>query len=131
MATVTIDLAKLDRMAEGKAMRGIQTAAAQGEAILKAILSTPGTGSVYGKHRASAPGQPPAPDTGRLRAATQADTQVRREGDDLVGRIVANTEYAAALETGTERMAARPFLGKLKADHADDLRQAFVVGAKG
>jgi len=132
MATVTIDLAKLQGMADAKAVKGIQTAALRGEAILKAdLLSRPGTGELYGKHRASAPGEPPAPDTGRLRAATQADETVRNEGGDLIGRVVANTEYASALETGTERMAARPYLSRLRSDHADDLRQAFIVGAKG
>jgi hypothetical protein len=131
VATVTINLAKLESLAEEKAIKGIQTAAARGEAILNAdLLSRPGSGELYGKHRASAPGEPPAPDTGRLRAATQADEQVRREGDDLVGRVVANTEYALALEKGTERMAARPFLSRLKSDHSDDLRAAFVEGAK-
>ena len=132
MATVTIDFGKLNQMAEEKAVRGVQTAALRGEAILKAdILSRPGSGELYGKHRASAPGQPPAPDTGRLRAATQADPQVRADGTDIVGRVVANTEYALPLETGTERVAARPFLSRLKSDHADDLRKAFVAGAKG
>ena len=131
MATVTIDLAKLQGLADAKAVKGIQTAALRGEVILKAdLLSRPGTGELYGKHRASAPGEPPAPDTGRLRAATQADEQVRRDGDNLVGRVVANTEYALPLEKGTERMAARPFLGLLKSDYADDLQKAFVAGAK-
>lgn len=132
MAKVTLDLAKLEGIAEAKAVRGIRAAALRGETILKAdLLSRPGTGTLYGRHRASAPGEPPAPDTGRLRGATQADEQVRRDGDDLVGRVVANTEYAAALEVGTERMAARPYLSRLKADHGDDLRAAFVSGAKG
>lgn len=132
MATVSIDLTKLQGIAEAKAVKGIQTAAARGEAILKAdLLSRPGTGNVYGKHRASAPGATPAPDTGRLRAATQADEQVRREGEDFIGRIVSNTEYALPLEVGTERMAARPFLSRLKSDHAEDLQKAFVAGAKG
>lgn len=132
MATVSLDLAKLEGMADDKAVRGVRAAALQGEAILKAdLLSRPGTGELYGKHRASAPGEPPAPDTGRLRAATQADPDVRREGDDLVGRVVANTEYALPLEKGTERMAARPFLSRLKSDHGDKLAQAFVAGAKG
>lgn len=130
MATITLDLARLQGLAEDKAVKGIQTAAARGEAILKAdLLSRPGTGELYGKHRASAPGEPPAPDTGRLRAATQADTQVRNEGGDQVGRVVANTEYALPLELGTERMAARPFLSLLKSDYGDDLKAAFVAGA--
>lgn len=131
MATVTVNLAKIEDMALEKAARGVQAAALRGEAILKAdILSRPGTGELYGRHRASAPGQPPAPDTGRLRAATQADTQVRADGDGVFSRVVANTEYAAALEKGTERIAARPYLDRLKSDHAGDLREAFIAGAK-
>ncbi|HBV11773.1 MAG TPA: hypothetical protein DEB60_01415 [Brevundimonas sp.] len=130
MATVTINLAALERIAEEKAVAGIQRAALAGEAITKANLSRPGTGRIYGKHQASAPGEPPAVDTGRLRNATQADTQVRRDGDDIVGRVVANVDYARALEVGTERMAPRPFLGLLATDHADGLRSAFIEGAK-
>jgi hypothetical protein len=132
MALVTLNLATLDQMADTAAERGLRAALGQGEAILRGnILSRPGTGRQYGKHRASAPGQPPAPDTGGLRNRTQADTQLRREGADMVGRIVSNSEQAAALEKGTERVAARPFLGLLKTEHADDLRRAFVAGAKG
>ncbi|MNE40071.1 hypothetical protein D3C80_1340600 [compost metagenome] len=130
MATVTINLAALEHIAEEKAVAGIQRAALAGETITNANLSRPGSGRIYGKHQASAPGEPPAVDTGRLRNATQADTQVRRDGDDIVGRVVANSEYAHALEVGTERMAPRPFLGLLATDHADDLRQAFIEGAR-
>lgn len=130
MARVIVNLAKLEGLADQKAEAGIRKAALQGEARMKAILSQPGAGRTYGKHTASAPGQPPAPDTGQLRNATQADTQVRREGQDLVGRVVANKEYALALEKGTERMAARPFLTLLATDYADELRDAFIAGAK-
>ena len=135
MARVTINLAALEGIAEVKAETGIRRAALQGEARLKAILSQPGSGRVYprgnGKtHQASARGEPPAPDIGELRRMTQADTNVRREGSDLVGRVVANKEYALALEKGTERMAARPFMSLLATDHKDELRTAFIEGAK-
>lgn len=130
MATVSINLAALERIAEEKAIKGIQRAALASEAITKANLSRPGTGRIYGKHQASAPGEPPAADSGDLRRKTQADTQVRRDGGDLVGRVVANTEYAHGLEVGTERIAPRPFLTLLATDHADDLRDAFIQGAK-
>ena len=130
MAKVTINLTALEGLAEQRAVKGLQRAALAGEAITKANLSRPGTGRIYGTHQASAPGEPPAVDTGRLRNATQADTQVRRDGDDIVGRVVANVDYAHALEVGTERMAPRPFLGLLATDHADDLWQAFIEGAK-
>lgn len=132
MAKVTVNLAALDRIATDKAVKGVQQAALRGEAILKAdLLSRPGTGELYGNHRASAPGEPPAPDTGRLRNSTAADQQVKVEGDAVTGRVVANVEYAAALELGTERMAARPFLSRLKSDHGPALKAAFVQGAKG
>lgn len=117
-------------MSDRAAEQGLKSALLQGEALVKADLSQPGTGRIYGKHQASAPGQPPAPDTGELRNKTGADPQIRRDGDDMVGRIVSNTEKSTALELGTERMAARPFLGRLKTEHADSLRQAFVQGAK-
>jgi len=134
MATVTIDLAALDRIGEEKATRGLQMAALQAEAITKANLSRAGTGRIYPRgektHQASAPGEPPAVDTGELRNKTQADTQVRRDGDDLVSRVVQNVEYALSLAVGTERMAARPSLQLLATEHQDDLKQAFVAGAK-
>lgn len=130
MPDVRIDLARLERIADEKADRGLRTALARGEAQVKVILSQPGEGRAYGRHRASAPGQPPAPDTGELRNKTNADPQLRRDGDDLVGRIVANSKKAAALENGTERMAARPFLSRLLKDHKADLMAAFKAGAK-
>lgn len=130
MPILKINVAILEGLAERAAMSGLQNAAVTAEALTKANLSRPGSGRIYGKHQASAPGEPPAPDTGQLRYATQADTQIRRDGDDLVARVVANKENALALEKGTEKMAARPFLGLLATDHADDLRQAFIAGAK-
>lgn len=56
----------------------------------------------------SAPGQPPAVDTGRLR--NSIDYHV---GTDAAGGYVdvgTSVEYASYLETGTSRMAARPFM---------------------
>lgn len=73
------------------------------------ILDGPKTGRVYQrrgvKHQASAPGEAPASDTGNLvrNIQTEIDT------NNLVGRVNFGTEYAAALEFGTEKMEARPF----------------------
>lgn len=81
----------------------------------KSITEGGKTGKVYvrGKnrtirHRASAPGQAPANDTGRLvnsiaTKATAADTVQVSAGSGLVN-------YAASLEFGTAKMAARPFM---------------------
>ena len=132
MAKVTLYDGVLARIAADAGERGLRGALGKAETVLKEdILRRPGSGKIYGKHQASAPGEPPAPDTGNLRSNTNADPNIREEGDDLVGRVVSNAEYAQALETGTERMSARPFMSLLATDHADDLRRAFVEGAKG
>jgi HK97 gp10 family phage protein len=74
-------------------------------------LSQPGSGETYTRgsvsHTASAPGQPPAVDTGRLRSSI---TFV--PGADARGPYVdvgTNVEYAPYLEFGTRKMASRPF----------------------
>lgn len=131
MAKVTLYEGVLARIAADAGEKGLRGALGKAETILKEdILRRPGSGKIYDKHQASAPGEPPAPDTNNLRSSTNADPSIREEGDDLVGRIVANAGYAEALEKGTERMAPRPFLGLLATDHTDDLRQAFIEGAK-
>jgi HK97 gp10 family phage protein len=96
-----------------------------------------GTGRIYQRgnivHQASSPGQPPAVDTGRLRASISVNwvgsggSGVDEDGNSLEtpadgvnqpgssgGRfrvvVGSNVEYAPYLEFGTRRMAARPFL---------------------
>lgn len=131
MATVSLDLHAFDQLATKAAENGLRSALGEGEKILKSdILNRPGTGRQYGKHRASAPGEPPAKDLGNLSANTNANPNLRDDGDDIVGTIDANAEYAKALEQGTERIAPRPFLGLLATDHRTDLQRAFVEGAK-
>jgi HK97 gp10 family phage protein len=75
-------------------------------------LSTPGTGRTYRRasvvHVASAPGKPPAVDTGRLRASYTWRTGVDARGPYV--EIGTNVLYAPFLEFGTRRMAARPHL---------------------
>lgn len=70
------------------------------------ILSGPKTGKVYGSHRASAPGEPPANETGRLVQSIRWEFT----GSRLAIRVVAGTVYASYLEFGTSKMAPRPFL---------------------
>lgn len=84
--------------------QGIRTTA------IRSVQSGAKTGVVYDKtnprrsHRASAPGEAPATDTGRLVGSIKAD--VKRD----IAEVSANTVYAAALEFGTSNMEARPFL---------------------
>ena len=136
MVKVTVDLGALTGLADAAAERGLKTALAVGERQLQASYQGERSGRVYrrGKsktHRASAPGEAPSNDYGHLRQKTQADQVIERDGSALVGRIVANTTYAHALEVGTERMAARPFLSRLRDEHGAELAAAFQAGAKG
>lgn len=59
-------------------------------------------------HTASAPGQAPATDTGQL--VSSISTRVKTEGRKVIGEIVADAPYAQALEFGTRKMMARPFM---------------------
>lgn len=93
----------------------MKKAALQGEAIAKVTLSTPGAGRVYTsraggkvKHRASLPGQPPAPDIGDLRKKVTHEVVV--QGDEVIARVISPQRYTLPLELGTERIAPRPFL---------------------
>src|SRR5262245_7162584 len=105
--------------------RGDEVAASLRQAVMRAVIrgteevrneairlvqSPPKTGRIYTRrgveHQASAPGEAPATDTGRLvnSITTEYDEQ------NLSGKVSANTEYAEYLEYGTARMDARPFM---------------------
>ncbi|MDO8614622.1 MAG: hypothetical protein Q7T33_02660 [Dehalococcoidia bacterium] len=93
-------------------MRGIvvATEGVRNEAV-SLVLDTKKTGRIYRRrgveHQASAPGEPPASDTGTL--VSRIRTDYSRLGE-LVGVVRASTAYAAALEYGTPRMEPRPFM---------------------
>ena len=82
----------------------------RGEAI-KSIQTGPKSGRTYEKynprrtHKASAPGQAPASDTGNL----VRNIVVKQENPDLV-KVESNATYSSFLEFGTSKMLARPFL---------------------
>lgn len=82
----------------------------QAEAI-KGINGPPKSGAVYEKyaprrtHQASAPGQYPASDTGRLASSVRAVPT-----GPMAYEVGTNVAYGPMLEFGTTRMAARPWL---------------------
>ena len=82
----------------------------RGQAI-RSIQTGPKSGRIYEKynprrtHRASAPGQAPASDTGNL----VSQIRVREENKDLI-KVESNALYSSFLEFGTSKMLARPFL---------------------
>lgn len=85
------------------------TESVRNEAV-RLILDTSKSGHVYRRrdvyHQASAPGEPPASNTGFL--AANIDTSYDEGG--LVGIVTAHAAYAAYLEFGTIKMEPRPFM---------------------
>lgn len=79
----------------------------QSDAV-RSIQRGPKTGRVYKRgsktHRASAPGQPPATDTGALASS------VARVDGRLEAAVGTGLEYGKHLEFGTETIEARPWL---------------------
>jgi len=61
-----------------------------------------------GFHRASAPGEAPASDTGRLVNSINSYAVGNGEAISVAGR--GTVKYATMLEFGTSKMAARPFM---------------------
>lgn len=123
MSTITLHLVNLEgvryalknvgKTAEEVCQRAVlQTALEVQTDVKRMIQSGPKTGRVYrrgkGKnlsatHQASAPGQPPATDSGTLVSSIYFEQE-----NPLVATIGSRLAYAAYLEFGTRRMRARP-----------------------
>jgi HK97 gp10 family phage protein len=77
---------------------------------VRSIMSGGRSGRVYIRrgvtHQASAPGEPPASDTGRLANSIRTEYDATR----LVGRVVVDAVHGPFLEYGTQTLAPRPFL---------------------
>ena len=91
------------------------------ESDVKKNFTLQGQGRRYGKHTASRPGEPPAIDTGILRASIMNEVEV--SGSSVNGKVGPDVEFMAAkapvgtnveygyyLELGTSKMEPRPFL---------------------
>jgi HK97 gp10 family phage protein len=88
-------------------------------------------GAVSGKnHVPSLPGEPPNEDTGTLRTHIET-TQVA----PLKVEVSSNAPYAAALEFGTSKMLARPYMqpatNRKRKDVAELVRKAVNAATKG
>lgn len=129
MTDVTFDDSALEYLIhspDGPIGRDLERRTVEVETAAKRLLSLPGAGRTYstgfftdaeGKvhpvgsrvpHRASAPGEPPAVDTGLLRASIRHEMVI--EGGDIVGYVGSDVRYSLYLSLGTRRMAPRPFL---------------------
>jgi len=133
---VTFNINLAQDVAMKAAERGVRAATLEAQRILQVdvLSSDPArTGLEYSRgktavHRASAPGEAPAPDTGQLRASVQVEFE--RNDTVAVGKVVSNLDKAAKLELGTEKMAPRPFMSLLLSGvYAARIRAAFANGA--
>lgn len=123
---INIDMKEIEELAKsmdsGRVHDAINKGVQAGAFLLRStaqrkILSGPKTGRVYGKHRASAPGQAPASDTGRL-----VQGIVVEPGDEPLSFDVKSlADYAGFLEYGTSRMAPRPYLEPSAREQADNI----------
>lgn len=107
---------------------------------VQGIQRGPASGAVYRKynprrtHQASAPGQYPATDTGRLANNVRSELPTNISGM-MTARVGTPIIYGKYLEFGTSRMAARPWLMRsfeqAKIDIERRLKAAFERKVKG
>jgi HK97 gp10 family phage protein len=96
------------------------------------VLSPPKSGRIYRRkgrtHQASAPGEPPANDTGNL-----VQSIYRRKGVGKERQIVLKAEYAHVLEFGGRHVQPRPFMRPAVTENAEACgalyRKALIDGA--
>jgi HK97 gp10 family phage protein len=111
MITVNTKINKnIDDLLVNKVLLLLGKAATEFEAEMKNEIETGAkTGITYQRgnisHTASAPGQAPASDSGKLVGSIRYKKKSATEHE-----VSINSEYALALEVGTSRMAARPFI---------------------
>lgn len=124
-------LRKLNRLGvttEGVMQEALEMSGKKVEREAKILIntSTP-TGRIYGNHRASAAGQPPATDTGNL----VRNIKVKSErGSVKVGILDQKAIYGAYLEFGTSKMGARPWLKPATDKSSEYIMKSFTLALK-
>lgn len=80
------------------------------------ILGKDGHGRQYGHHRASTPGEAPAPNTGNLRRNWRKQILVEQHlhGVRITCRIKSDMPYSEYLEKGTRNIAPRPYKERIR-----------------
>ena len=129
---VNIDTAKIEATMNAALLEGMNASFLQLSRLVRTKLSQAGTGRIYrigkgrksgrnlraqGFHRASAPGFPPAVNTGRLRASFIADqlgrwkygyARISKKDKTVILNYGSTVVYAPVLEFGNRRGTLRP-----------------------
>lgn len=87
------------------------------------------SGKMYGGHRASAPGETPAVDTGNLVNSIMSEL-VSSSDTDALANVGTGVEYAEFLEFGTSRMEARPFMRPAYDENLGQITETVQTWAK-
>lgn len=106
MAAPSVSIAFSRVAVERAATRTIESgmyrlAATYANTVKRLMRDSPASGRRYGRHRASAPGEPPAPNTGRLVQSIR--WQVTHDRRVWVASVSTNVKYALYLEYGAAR----------------------------
>jgi HK97 gp10 family phage protein len=100
--------------------RGVEDVANEAVSL---ILNTPKSGRIYRRngvsHQASAPGEPPASDTGQLVASVTTSV----DETSLTGNVNFGSDHSACLEYGTSKMEPRPYARPALVNKRDAVRQ--------
>ncbi|RVC47580.1 hypothetical protein EN781_00135 [Mesorhizobium sp. M4A.F.Ca.ET.090.04.2.1] len=116
-------MAKVRQAALQAVVRATESVVEEGTSL---ILDTPKSGKIYErrgiKHQASAPGEPPASDTGRLVQSGHAEYDTKA----ISGTAVWSAAHAEALEHGTQNMEPRPFARQALANKQDEINKDFA-----
>ncbi len=114
--------------------RGVRAVNAMRNAELE-VLKGKRSGRVYRKphtkkavYTASAPGEPPARRTGNLRMHWNGQVKSKNTKDGgvaVIAELESQESYAGILENGTSKMAARPFVERIKEKAMPEIRRIY------
>jgi hypothetical protein len=105
-----------------RAERAVDAAGLAWHAQAVDVLGRLGSGRIYRRrgvtHQASAPGEPPAPDTGALRASLGVERTGR-----LTRRFGSSSWIGLWLDRGTRRILPRPWMLRSVVEALDEMRR--------
>lgn len=130
LAELTAKIVSLQKRVSDKQDIALKKAAVlvQGTAVLK-VQRGPKTGIQYGDHRASAPGEAPATDSGNLARNIGIEVDVDRKEASVISRAA----YSAALEFGTNdgKLLPRPFMQPSFSENLPEIKELFKEASRG